>query len=80
MNLQVKSATGALVSCVLESREANGAEIDRDEAATTGGNLGLVIQQNPRIDGYYVLQCALPRGGTLVSYRYVEPSPTDRNN
>jgi hypothetical protein len=83
VNLHEGGSTGALVSCILESREVDGTRIDRDEAATNGSNLGPVMQQHPTIDGYYVLQCELPPGlprGTIASYRYFEPSPTDRNN
>ncbi|MGH8491136.1 MAG: hypothetical protein ACREXS_20305 [Gammaproteobacteria bacterium] len=74
------SSNDELVSCVLDSRQANGTRIQRDEAATDGGLLGLIVKQNARIDGYYVVQCALPPGGTVVSYSYVESSPTDENN
>jgi hypothetical protein len=79
----VKFRYGALAVCTLDSREPDGTLIDEDEAATNSGNLGLVMQQNPTIDGYYVLQCQLPPGspgGTIARYRYVEPLPTDRNN
>lgn len=75
-----RSSNGEAVSCVLDSRDRNGNQLERDEG-TAGARFTLEVKQNPSIDGYYALQCRLPpAGGTVVSYRYTETSPTDENN
>lgn len=81
VNLQVRgSSNGELVSCLLETRSTNGTELAQDEAATDSGNLGLTVHQTNTIESYHVLQCKLPPGSGIITYRYAEPSPTDRNN
>ena len=87
------------VKCRLDSRKAQGTvspvtnlPLDRDEDSAGGAEQGtstgfahliLDVKQNPKRDGYYVVQCELPAGnpgGTVASYRYFEASPTDENN
>jgi hypothetical protein len=81
VNLQVReSSNGELVSCILETRRTNGTELEKDEAATDSGNLSLAVLQTNTLNSYHVLQCNLPPGSGIITYRYVEPSPTDRNN
>jgi hypothetical protein len=93
------SSVGDKVECLLDSRNAQGTvnpitnlPVARDEGsaggATTASSTGfahliLDVPQNPRRDGYYVVQCKLPAGqpgGTVASYQYFELSPTDDNN
>ena len=84
-----RSSNGEPVSCVLDSRDDDGTQIERSEGSdgtgtgTDGRNLFLVVKENPERNGYYVVQCRLPPGnpgGTVVSYRFSERSPTDQNN
>jgi hypothetical protein len=86
VRLSVKgNANDEPVSCVLNSRDDNGRLIEDSEGS--GGNataiavhLFLTVNGNPDRDGSYVVQCRLPPGGDVVSYRYIERSPTDENN
>lgn len=87
VRLTVKgSSNDEKVSCVLDNREADGTRNQRDEDsagnATGSSALVLEVKQGQRNE-YYVVQCRLPPGspgGTVVSYRYNEESPTDENN
>jgi hypothetical protein len=70
---------GTNVSCTLQSLDGFGQLVDSDTrsgGATQDTNLVLQVDQSAN-SGFYALQCNLPDGGVIYSYRLVEPTPTD---
>jgi hypothetical protein len=78
VNMRVRGSQGQAVFCTLASRGRFG-EFVKDQGKASGPSGNQVINLDvaeSAVDGSYHIDCLLPPGGQILTYRVVEVTPT----